>query len=118
MKSGHFFLVKRNLHRESLEKWVDIAQSMGTCEVPREGKVVYTGVFTGSYPKAKEKDNLPEIDQVFRVTLRYSDHKGNTFLFPEPDVEVYWTNRYGCRAIPLREKGCKCDHFANSYDSF
>ncbi len=94
MKSGHFFLVKRNLRRESRERWMDIARSLGTCEVPREGKFVYTGVLTSSHPKAKKDDKLPDIDQVFRVTLRHSDHKGNIFLFPEPEVEVYWTNLY------------------------
>lgn len=94
MKSGHFFLVKRNLRRESRERWVDIAQSMGKREVPRAGKVVYTGVLTSAHPKAKDNDGLPDLDQVFRVTLRYSDHKGNVFLFPESDVEVYWTNLY------------------------
>ena len=94
MKSGHFYLVKRNLRRESPEKWVDIGRAMGECSVPREGKEVYTGVLCGSHPKAKEEENLPDIDQVFRVTLRYSDHKGNQFLFPEVEVEVYWTNLY------------------------
>ena len=94
MKSGHFFLVKRNLRRESRERWLDIAQSIGTCEKPRDGKVVYTGVLTGDHPKADDCDGLPDVDQVFRVTLRYSDHKGNQFLFPEVEVEVYWTNLY------------------------
>ena len=45
MKSGHFYLVKRNLRRESLEKWVDIGRAMGDLSVPRKGKEVYTGVF-------------------------------------------------------------------------
>ena len=95
MKSGHFYLVKRNLRRESPEKWVDIGRAMGDLSVPRKGKEVYTGVFCGSHPQAEEEEeNLPDIDQVFRVTLRHSDHEGNQFLFPEVDVEVYWTNLY------------------------
>ena len=80
MKSDHFFLVKKNLRRESKSKWVDIAQSLGEYTSPREGKVVYTGVLTGNHPKAKPEDELLDVDQVFRVTLRYSDHKGNMKL--------------------------------------
>ena len=70
MKSGYFFLVKRNPHRESRERWLDIAQSIETCERQRSGKVVYTGVLTGDHPKADDFDRLPDVDQVFRVTLR------------------------------------------------
>jgi hypothetical protein len=92
MPSGNFFLVKRNLRRESRMRWLDIALSMGECEEPREGKVVYTGVLTGSHPKAEENDKLPDIDQVYQVTIRSIDKKGNALLFPEVEVEVYWTN--------------------------
>lgn len=92
MKSGHFFLVKRNLRRESPEKWLDIAESMGKREDPREGKIVYTGVLTSSHPKAREEDGLPDIDQVYRVTVRTIDRTGTVLLFPEIEVEVYWTN--------------------------
>ena len=91
MKSGHFYLVKRNLRRESPEKWVDIGRAMGDLSVPRKGKEVYTG---GATLKAEEEENLPDIDQVFRVPLRHSKYEGNQFLFPEVDVEVYWTNLY------------------------
>ena len=92
MQSGHFYLVKRNLRRESRMRWLDIAQSMGECEELREGKIVYTGVLTGSHPKAEENDELPDIDQVYQVTIRSIDKKGNVLLFGEVEVEVYWTN--------------------------
>ena len=55
---------------------------------------MYTGVCCSSHPKAEEEEKLPDIDQVFRVLLRHSKHEGNQFLFPEIDVEVYWTNLY------------------------
>ncbi len=92
MQSDNFFLVKRNLRRESRMRWLDIALSMGECEEPREGKVVYTGVLTGSHPKAEENNELPDVDQVYQVTIRSIDKKGNALLFPEVEVEVYWTN--------------------------
>jgi hypothetical protein len=94
MGSGHFFLVKRNLRRESREHWVDLAQAVGTCERPREGKEVYTGVLTGAHPKAPGEEHLPELDQVFRVTRRWIDRDGTRLLFPDVEVEVYWTNLY------------------------
>ena len=89
IQSGHFYLVKRNLRRESRMRWLDIAQSMGEPEEPREGKVVYTGVLTGSHPKAEENDELPDVDQVYQVTIRSIDKKGNVLHFPEVEVEVY-----------------------------
>lgn len=94
MQSGHYYLVKRNLRRESLGKWLDLAQAIGTREDPREGKVVYTGVLTSSHPKAKEEDCLPDVDQVFRITVRTIDRTGTALLFPEIEAEVYWTNLY------------------------
>ena len=54
MKSGHFYLVKRNLRRESPEKWVDIGRAMGDLSVARKGKEVYTGIFCGSHPQDEE----------------------------------------------------------------
>ncbi|OQY35551.1 MAG: hypothetical protein B6241_01205 [Spirochaetaceae bacterium 4572_59] len=53
---------------------------------------MYTGVWTGQHPKAEVDDNLPEVDQVFRVTVRDADCDGNQLLFPDLEVEVYWTN--------------------------
>ena len=92
LESKYHFLIKKNLRRESKLKWLDLAMAVGCCETPRKGKRVYTGVWTGPLPKAKKKDNLPDVDQVFRVTVRESDHNGNFLIFPDLEVEVYWTN--------------------------
>lgn len=94
MQSGHFFLVKRNLRRESQLRWLDIARATGRREEPREGKIVYTGVYTSPHPKADEMDGLPDIDQVYQVTIRTIDKTGNILLFPELEVDAYWTNLY------------------------
>ncbi|RKX89731.1 MAG: hypothetical protein DRP70_02920, partial [Spirochaetes bacterium] len=80
MQSDNIFLVKRKLRRESRMRWLDIALSMGECEETREGKVVYTGVLTGSHPKAEENDELPDVDQVYQVTIRSIDKKGKQIL--------------------------------------
>ena len=92
MKSGHFFLVKRNLRGESRMRWLDIALSMGERKELRKGKVVYTGVLSGAHPKAENDDELPYVDQVYQVTIRSIDKKGNNLLFPEVESNVYWTN--------------------------
>jgi hypothetical protein len=91
-ESGHFFLVKRNLRKESKEYWLDLAKALGKAEQPRSGKTVYSGVLTGRYPAGN--DSLPEMDIVFRVTQRTIDNKGNHLLFPEIEVESYWTNLF------------------------
>jgi len=49
-------------------------------------------IFSGSHPNSEENDELPEIDLVYQVTVRSIDKKGNVLLFPEVEVEVYWTN--------------------------
>jgi hypothetical protein len=77
-----------------LERWADIARSIGSCYKPREGKLIFTGVLTAEHPKTKKKDELPSFDQVFRVTIRTSDDNGNNYLFPDVEVEVFWTNLY------------------------
>jgi hypothetical protein len=89
-ESGHYFLIKKNIRRESKEYWLDSAKSLGEVTRPREGKNVYTGVLTGRYPGGNE--SLPAMDIVFCVTERTIDSEGNLLLFPEIDVENYWTN--------------------------
>ncbi len=66
----------------------------GTCSEPRLGKTVYTGVLTTSHPQAAEGTPLALVDQVYRVTIRTTDHEGKAYLFPETEVEVYLTNLY------------------------
>jgi hypothetical protein len=94
MESPHYFLVKRNLRRESRERWQDLALAMGNCTTPRSGKSVYTGVLTAAHPKAVEESKLPQLDQVFQVTIRTTDHQGVPYLVPDVEVDVYWTNLY------------------------
>ena len=91
-KSGHFFLIKRNLRKEFPEQWLERAKALGEKSCPREGKTVYTGFYTDTCPTNNE--TLRYLDIVFRVTERTTDKDGNPFLFPKIDVETYWTNLY------------------------
>ena len=93
-KSNHFFLMKRNLRRESPKIWIDRALSLGNWHEPRPGKRVFIGTWTDDHPGADDSDELPPFDQVFKVIIRNTDHLGNPFLFPDTEVEVYWTNLF------------------------
>lgn len=87
-----FFLIKRNLRREPVEQWREIAETLGTARHPRSGKTVYTGTVTKSHPKADA--DMPEFDIVFEVTVRTSDRRGDDFLVPDVEVETWWTNLF------------------------
>ena len=90
--SGHFFLVKRNLRKEKHEYWEAVAKAQGEITVQNERKTVYTGFHTGKKPA--NDDTFPAIDIVFKVTERYIAKDGTRLLFPELEVETYWTNLY------------------------
>jgi hypothetical protein len=92
VKSGHFFIIKRNLRRDNPDYWVDVAQTLGKATCPREGKRVYTGMLTLAHPKAEA--GMPELDTVFQVTIRTIDKEGNALVFPDIEVESWWTNMY------------------------
>ena len=94
-KSGHFFLIKRNLRKESLLYWLDVAKSIGEKALydTREGKTVYVGTYTGKGP-AGDEELGDHMEIVFQVTERTIDKHGNFLSIPEVDVETYWTNLY------------------------
>jgi hypothetical protein len=92
VESGHFFLIKRNIRRENPLGLVDMAKAIGQRSDPRPGKIVWTGVLTKAHPKAPA--GFPDLDLVFQVTERTIDRDGNAFLFPEIEVESWWTNLF------------------------
>jgi hypothetical protein len=81
------WIVKRNLRRESSEDWLAKAQSYGQSESSRAGKIVYRGEV---YEKREGVDDPLRI--IFQVTLRTSEDNGQETLFPDIDVETYWTS--------------------------
>ena len=52
-----------------------------TIQIYKE-KIFYTGVLTGYHPKAEEHDELPDIDQIYQVTIRSIDKKRQRSTFP------------------------------------
>ena len=94
-EAGCKFLIKRNLRKESIEHWVDLAKSVGDMDCPRDGKRVWCGTVSHIQPPAKDgakgRSNLP-LFVTFRVIERTSKPNGQTMLFPEYEVETWWTN--------------------------
>ena len=99
--SGHFFLVRHNLRKESTLSWLDIAKAEGTVTYESSHKTVYTGFHTGRTPAGD--DSIPAMDLVFKVTERYKDAEGNPLLINDIEVEAFWTNLYEdpCTVIAL-----------------
>jgi len=91
-ESSHFFLIKRNIRKESRESWLDTAKAEGEVISNNNRRTVYTGVHTGRTP-ASDK-TLSEMDIVFKVTERYVAKDGTKLLLPEIEVETFWTNLY------------------------
>jgi hypothetical protein len=92
INSGHYYLVKRNLRKEKKEYWLDVAQAEGEITYRNTHKVVYTGVHTGKTPGSDP--DLPPVDVVFEVTERFFSKDGTMLLFPEIEVQTFWTNLY------------------------
>ena len=91
-ESGHFYIVKRNLRKERSDYWLDIARAEGVVICHNDSKTVYTGVHTGKKPARDE--SLPALDIVFQVTERCIAKDGTFLLFPEMEIETFWTNMY------------------------
>jgi hypothetical protein len=82
------YIIKRNLRRESKEKWVEIALKNGAEEQPmRKGKRIFLG---SHFVHVTGVDQPVRI--VYKVVERTILKNGQGTLFPEIDVETYWTS--------------------------
>lgn len=75
------FIIKRNLRKESLEEWLKIAKEYGMRCLQRPGKDVYLGSLTRKGVRV-----------VFKVIERTIRADGQVLLFPEIEVETWWTS--------------------------
>jgi len=78
------FIIKRNLRRESLQKWVDLAKKTGKQQCCRSGKRVWIGKTLVDI-----NDNPLPYPIIFEVTERRTK-KGQILLFPEYQIDTYW----------------------------
>ena len=81
------WLIKRNLRKETLENWHEIAMQHGVLEQPRPGKKVWRG----SIEVSREGIAQP-LRIVFCVTERSCSASGQIFLVPKLEVDTYWTS--------------------------
>lgn len=87
---SEYFLVKRNLRKESREQWLALARRVGDKQESRDGKNVYTGFVDHLHPGGDE--SRPAVPAVFEVVERFRDIHGYELLIPEIEVNMWWTN--------------------------
>lgn len=80
-EEGADFIIKRNLRKESAEEWLKIAKEKGMRCLERPGKDVYLG--------SLERNGVRVVFKVIERTIRAD---GQILLFPEIEVETWWTS--------------------------
>ena len=89
------FIIKRNLHKESVEEWLLDAQAYGQWRTPREGKTVYVG------DTVRQRAGK-SIRVVFEVIHRTMTRDGQVLMVPEIEVNTWWTS-FGVRKATFDE---------------
>lgn len=95
LESDCYFIIKRNLRRESKDDWFEMAKAKSqNVTAPREGKTVYTGSDWKpvSYTTADGEKKTVTIRTGYEIIERTVDKYGQ-FLFPaDIEVNTWWTN--------------------------
>lgn len=111
--AGCYFIIKRNLRRESKDGWFDMAkQYCKNITTPREGKTVYVGSdWKDVHSKQFEKEFT--LRTGYEITERTVDKYGQILLIPEIEVETWWTNPGGTddEIIKLYHAHGGCEQF-------
>ena len=111
--AGCYFIIKRNLRRESKDGWFDMAkQYCKNVTTPREGKTVYVGSdWKDVHSKQFEKEFT--LRTGYEITERTVDKYGQILLIPEIEVETWWTNPGGTddEIIKLYHAHGGCEQF-------
>lgn len=84
------YIIKRNLRKENIQDWLEVAKIYGHETQVREGKTVYIGE---CYRFMEAKNGISEpLRIIFEVTVRTIKSTGEILLIPEITVDTYWTN--------------------------
>ena len=90
--AGCYFIIKRNLCRESKDGWFDMAkQCCKNITTPRDGKTVYVGSDWKDVCSKQFKKEFT-LRTGYEITERTVDKYGQMLLIPEVEVETWWTN--------------------------
>ena len=92
IQEGCYFIIKRNLRRESKEEWFNMAkQYCQNVTTPREGKTIYTGSDWKTVTSKQFKQEFT-LRAGYEITERTINKYGQ-FMFPvDIEVETWWTN--------------------------
>jgi len=82
------FILKWNPRRQDHHAWLAQAEKLGRWEIPREGKRVAT--FSVEEVKTMDGDTF-RFRRVMRVVERTIDKYGQALLFPDIEIEGWWT---------------------------
>lgn len=92
MDTGCFFIIKRNLRRESTDDWFEMAkQYFQNVNSPRDGKTVYIGSDWKTVT-SKQFNKEFTLRTGYEITERTIDKYGQFNLVPDVEVETWWTN--------------------------
>ena len=92
MDKGCFFIIKRNLRRESKDGWFDMAKAhCKNITTPREGKTVYIGSDWKNVTSRQFKKAFT-LRAGYEITERTIDKNGQFLIIPDIEVETWWTN--------------------------
>jgi hypothetical protein len=95
LEDGSWFIVKRNLRKESKDAWLD---EMKLCcqdiRHPREGKTVYIGSSWKdvTYTAADGEKKTVCLRIGYEIIERTIDKHGQVLLLPDIEVNTWWTN--------------------------
>jgi len=85
------FLIKHNFRRE--DRYAIAEELKSVCQNvqhPRDGKTVYIGSTWRNFET--EKDGKFAIRMVYEITERTTSADGQEMLFPETEIDMYWTS--------------------------
>ena len=99
-EKGYYCIIKRNKRKENDEEWLRRAKRYGKRVASRKGKKVWVGMVE-RHPR-KQGETLKGMHCVFEVIERKITIEGNRLLFPEIEVNSWWTN-LGCEAEKVIE---------------
>lgn len=95
IEAGCYFIIKRNLRKESKEEWLSMAEACSKdVRTPRDGKTVYIGSDWKpvTYKTQAGEGKTATIRTGYEIISRTIDKHGQ-FLFPNNiEVNTWWTN--------------------------
>ena len=95
LEDGSWFIVKRNLRKESKDAWLnEMKECCKDIRHPRDGKTVYIG---SSWKDVTYKTSSGEEKTIclrigYEIIERTIDKHGQAFLIPDVEVNTWWTN--------------------------